>query len=238
MCYYCAKGSVSVDEIVDHQLVNHSAEKKEFSIRKLQLDQSIGRKVYQSIHFHIPIADLVKRRDNGEKINIDIDSKKIKFKRVSQESSGETPLIYQYDTDIQEIVSAVLEKLCSVGRDGDFVAVLKAVADGTLSLTNMALHLFLDVGSHLRHSNPSQIRYSRTTLDFWLVVQKLFHGKGVRFFRGFSPSVTREGNFTVSHSNILVQLFLSLLIATYARTIVWISSVIHLGHAPNRNAST
>ena len=51
-------------------------------------------------------------------------------------------------------------------------------------MNNIALNLLLDLRQYLNQQSSTQMRYSQTSLDFWLVVKKLFKGKGVRFFTG------------------------------------------------------
>ena len=63
---------------------------------------------------------------------------------------------------------------------------------GKLDVKNMALHLLLDVGQFLNANAPSRMRYSKTSLDYWLVIQKLFKGKGVRFFRGVKTGPAKK----------------------------------------------
>jgi hypothetical protein len=42
------------------------------------------------------------------------------------------------------------------------------------------------------------VRYSNETLEFWLIVQKLFKGKGVNFFRGFKAQGLNTMNESLS----------------------------------------
>ena len=63
-------------------------------------------------------------------------------------------------------------------------SVIKCLASGKLSMNNIALNLLLDLGQYLNQQSSTQMRYSQTSLDFWVVVQKHFKGKEVRFFTG------------------------------------------------------
>ena len=194
MCYYCTKAAASGTDLVGHQLLHHLDQETErkFSIRKLEFDESLGYKIYRSKHFGVPLTELQKQQKDGKKIYIDEEQQKVLYKRPVTYSSDEHS--DEYDSSIdQQTISNGLKVLQSIGRDQDFVAVMEALANGKLSTKNMALHLLLDVGMQLRNEQ-FQVRYSQTTLDFWLIVQKLFRGKGIRFFRGFSGACEREGN--------------------------------------------
>jgi hypothetical protein len=75
----------------------------------------------------------------------------------------------------------VVSALQSVGRCDDFISVLQSISNGKLDIRNLALRLLLDVGKFL---NCNQMRYSQTSIYFWLLIQKLFKGKVLCFFRG------------------------------------------------------
>ena len=67
---------------------------------------------------------------------------------------------------------------------------------------NIALHLLLDVGQFLRQQTVHAFRYKEVTKDFWTLVQKLFNGKGVRFFSGSKGA----GVSSDSGINLMLQL--------------------------------
>ena len=107
----------------------------------------------------------------------------------------------------------------SNGRRNDFVKTLKSIADKTLPINNIALNLLLDIGRFLDCNTVHNMRYNKTTLDFWTIFHKLFRGKGIRFMRGLKASgldgnPKEEGpikpeachlNFVVPASRILIR---------------------------------
>ena len=94
--------------------------------------------------------------------------------------------------DINKLFSAVLQQFADIGRENDFLSLLQCVADGRLDINNIALHLILDMGQFLSKTKVNSMRYSNVTLDFWLLVARLFKGKALRFFRGFMADGQKE----------------------------------------------
>ena len=164
----------------------------------------MGCFAYESKHFKVPTKSLADKTKLGCTILIDMDSQKIRVKRPVNDNENETMSGELATTDssqsdytdkpasddtidmqsILPLLPKVVELMQSVGRNDDFVAVLKAISDKTLSVNNIALHLLLDIGQFLRQNTVYNIRYHQTTLNFWTVFHKLFKGKGIRFFRG------------------------------------------------------
>ena len=112
---------------------------------------------------------------------------------------------------IKQLVPTVMETLKESGQVEDFVSVLHGIQSGALS-HNISLHLLLDIGQYLRkqaQSSTHSMRYSAVSIKFWLLVQKLFHGKAIRFFNGFSGNEGQEGhqklgmNFAVPSRSVL-----------------------------------
>ena len=61
-CYYCTKVASLATDLVGHQ-INHlhgTDGEKEFSIRKLELDENLGVTVYRSKHFRVSLRELKK----------------------------------------------------------------------------------------------------------------------------------------------------------------------------------
>ena len=54
------------------------------------------------------------------------------------------------------------------GQTGKVLIELPAAAK------NIALNLLLDLAQYLNQTSNGLMRYSKTTLDFWTIVQKLF----------------------------------------------------------------
>ena len=82
----------------------------------------------------------------------------------------------------------MIEKFKEIDRQEDFISILEAIVEGRLSMENICLHLLLDIGQKLGTEHSASVRYSKTTIDFWLIVQNLFQGKATRFFRGFNST--------------------------------------------------
>ena len=105
---------------------------------------------------------------------------------------------HSVETDeVQEligIIPEVLKILEQSGQKSHFIDTLKSIHSGKMKVTNIAFQLLLDVGHYLSLECSSQMRYSKTSLDFWCIVQKLFKGKALRFFSG-SKAVT--GKFSI-----------------------------------------
>ena len=78
----------------------------------------------------------------------------------------------------------MLKFLGEEGRRVDLITIIESIVSGKLSIKNIALNLLLDLGQYLNQTSSGLMRYSKTTLDFWTIVQKLFKGKGIRFFTG------------------------------------------------------
>ena len=108
---------------------------------------------------------------------------------ASTSTSTETP---DLDEKLRMLLPEVLDILKQIGRCDDFISVLESIVSGKLDVKNMALHLLLDVGQFLNANAPSGMRYLKTSLDYWLVIQKLFKGKGFRFFRGVKTGPAKK----------------------------------------------
>ena len=136
------------------------------------------------------------------------------FSETGITESGNTPKLFpetsnsvevnssEADTTESELIKLmpqVLEVLKAQGRDDDFMSAIKGLANGTLSVDNMPLHLLLDVGQYVRESendNIGAMRYSKTSVDYWTVIRKLLHQKGITFLKGDGPC---KGLYTAVH---------------------------------------
>ena len=206
MCYYCTKTAQHDWEIFDHEVKHHKDESKKFSMRIRSVDEASGYVIYKSQHYDITLSHIEKRIHNGDKVVIDGENRKLRFKRFVQEEDIES---YDHDneTDIKhiepeheseigkrfyELLPHVIEMLRGNGRREDWISVLECVLNGKISVNNIALNLLLDLGQYLNQSSSGQMRYSKTSLDFWLVVKKIFRGKGIRFFTGSKNHMVKK----------------------------------------------
>ena len=105
----------------------------------------------------------------------------------------------QIDDSFIILCRTFTEKLKSIGRDDDFICVMKSVISGRLPLTNIALHLLLDVGQLMRDGRG--IGYNPVTKQFWLAIYILLKARGTRLFRG---NISFESDETLSSMNFAV----------------------------------
>lgn len=130
-----------------------------------------------------------KRPPSTNNLNNDCSIKKLKSEDSNEvsknkEVSIESPLSQDdHMEQLAKIVPDVVNVLNDLGRSDDFGSVLKAIGNGQIK-DNIALHLLLDIGQYLRHDSSKHMRYSKTTIDFWTLVQKIIHGKGMRILEG------------------------------------------------------
>ena len=195
MCYYCTKSSDETDVILEHELLHHRGDNQNFSLRVSSLNDTTGQLYYQSQHYGIALKVIHEKRLQGVKVIVDTETIKIRFKRTGNQSDVESEdtiddlLITSAPSDsnsleeqLHRVLPDVLHALEETGRGEDFVSVLKSIASGKLNVRNISLNLLLDLGQYLNQSSSTQMRYSKATLDFWVVVQKLFKGEGIGFF--------------------------------------------------------
>ena len=223
ICYHCNKSSETLAEIVNHELKHHVGRNRQLSVRKQILDPKSGHVQYKSKHFHKSLEEVKERLDDGDKMTLDEDYCEIHLKRSkrpdtncphsstnnptkkercerpdtkSPHSSTENPTKTEEEIEsrLLQCLPQLLEKLKTIGRSEDFLHVIESIVLGKLRLENIALHLLLDVGHFLSVGSSSEMRYSQTSIDFWLVVQKLFKSKGLRFFRGIRSANRMKGN--------------------------------------------
>ena len=93
---------------------------------------------------------------------------------------------------LHELIPDVVKALKDTNRCEDVVSVLQSIASGKLGVTNISLNLLLDLGQYLNQSSSTQMRYSKATLDCWVIVQTLFKGKGIRFFSGSKCNLVKR----------------------------------------------
>lgn len=208
MCYYCTKKTSSDVDIINHLTENH--QDNEFCFWQSFLNENTGLLCYQAKHFQMKCSDLkgkkisldpcvptlrVKReanitiitemneQDEEKTGGNDFDDEGTK---TEDDASMENMYPDGNNDDLQELTEMlpeVIDVLKGMGRTEDFVSVLQSIRDETLN-NNIALHLLLDIGQFLRQSTVHSMRYSKISINFWLLVQKLFKRKATRFFRG------------------------------------------------------
>lgn len=213
MCYYCPTQQHTIDNLLDHYFRNHANDK--LKLRKRDLDSEDGTVKYIAVHFGINVKDFKDRIEKGQTYNINFETTTIQFKRkhsdktIPDDQSSKRQLLdntdntenekqetkFQADGKDIETFKSALEVLKTHGNSDNFMAVLTLLSNGTLHPSNIALHLLLDIGNLLSQASFTQVRYSKTTLDFWAIVHRLFKGKATRFFRGTIPALPNgEGN--------------------------------------------
>ena len=188
MCYYCETGACLPQILLNHILENHEHDKNRVSFRVRKISPDTGCWYYQSVHFPVSLVEIKDRLAQGFKPFLDVTNNTIRFKRsfdehevhVTHEKQNEPS-----DSKSSNILEDVLNVMASIGREDDFLSILHSLVSGELSPDNIALHLLLDVGQFLRQPKVNCMRYSNVSKDFWLIVMKMFKGRGLRFFRGF-----------------------------------------------------
>ena len=153
-------------------------------IDKRMLDFQSGKLRYRSIHFPVQINEIANRIVDGDKCVIDIEKNKMRFKRVQDTQTEQINIEERDQHKLNNLIPQVIRILQSNGRDNDFIKTLQAIVDNKLTTKNIALSLLLDVGKLLNEVSSKQMRYSKTSIEFWMVVKKLFRGKATRFFSG------------------------------------------------------
>ena len=228
MCYFCSKTAREPKEIIEHSCKYHLQPGRKFSMRKKLLDESTGFFHYASTHFDLELNSIATKLHNGYKVYIDAEKKRISFKRplvtdkvgdssVPENKTRDNQLseVVPHDTqtstlkELQAILPTLVQFLEDIGRSEDFLSSLTAISTGRLSLDNMALHLFLDIGQLLR-TPQNMMKYSKTSIDFWTVIQKLFKGKAIRFFKGATSHKEIRGTNACKlnfHCTFLRQIF-------------------------------
>jgi len=167
--------------------------KRKLSVRHRWLDEASGILGYKSLHFDsicglVSTVDFLNSRVTVKKrpqIVCDEESyKKVKTDMPSDLSLKCGPVQEESDMQkLEKILPDVVHTLNNMGRADDFGSVLQAIANGKIQ-NNIALHLLLDVGQFLRQDTPQSMRYNQTSLDFWTLMMKVVHGKGMRLLEG------------------------------------------------------
>ena len=202
-CYYCPKSSD--EDLLPHMLHVHLD--REFTIRVRELDSANGVFLYRTKYFGVKCEFIKQKLDSGCSIQVNYESKRLAIKRkggqiktehapkvriqegVYDEMKTSTPLPHHSASDddvVNQIVSmipSVIDTMREMGRCDDMISILKSISNGSLD-HNIVFHLLLDVGKLMRQNSVYSMRYSNETKEFWTLVQKLFNGKGLRFFAG------------------------------------------------------
>ena len=183
MCYYCPYVTGSSASIVQHEVRRHHVDDK-LSIRHKVPDPTSGILSWQSVHFKITLGELVKM--NCTKLIIDMDARTLRQKREANDdiAHNDQPTDSEFLQSVKMSYTAMEEQ----GRGNDFMAALNAIGRRTLSVRNITVQLFLDIGAFLSVASVSNVRYNPLTMNFWSTVYKLFKGKALRFFRGSMAS--------------------------------------------------
>ena len=116
--------------------------------------------------------------------------------------SAATDSSHPSNSEFGSLVEEVAAKFDEVNRREDFISFLKVIANGTLSTTNIAIQLALDVAKYADLSDKTTMRYGAISKDVWLLVYKLFKPAATRFFRG--PRNDTEGPIDASEINFSV----------------------------------
>ena len=143
-------GSHAATDLVGHQLLRHHDQKTEWklSIRTFEYDESLCYKIYRSNPFSVLLTELQKQQENGTKIHIDKEWQKVLHKSLVTNSGDEHT--DECDTSIDQQVNPNGQGITINWSWSRFHSSNGNTSDGTLSTTNMALPLLLDVGIQLQ----------------------------------------------------------------------------------------
>ena len=185
-CYYCEFEYVHLCQCTEHLKLVHGC--LELKYRKRILDEKSGKFVYQSVHHPGIIPDKLQEEDKclkvvGDKLYIErghskrqrIDSSLLEKSSITKDDfiNSVTKLLPALYDNLQkeEQVEAIETFLCLVSR-------------GIFPLRNIAYILFLDVVNWYSLDTTTHMRYQPTSMNFWKVGYRLFHGKFLRFMSG------------------------------------------------------
>ena len=89
------------------------------------------------------------------------------------ESIGKIEVDPKEEASVVEVFQDVLDKLSDVGKKDKLQKFFKLVQDGKFPLNNIAFELFLDIVQWFDKDVSRQMRYSPSTLQFFLVREKV-----------------------------------------------------------------
>ena len=202
MCSHCSKVANGDEEILAHVIDLHP--KGNYCVGIYELDNKTGKFGYRTKKFNFETKLLKEMRNTGRPFTIDYDKLQLRAKRSLDPLSdilgsdkkklkpeNEEEYIMDWDDESTNtlisqaihMVPSVIAALKEINRADDFICVLNNIANGKLT-GNIALSLLLDIGQVLRQNTVHSVRYSEVSKNFWTLVQKMFHGKAIRFFSG------------------------------------------------------
>ena len=89
-----------------------------------------------------------------------------------------------------ELIPSVLQKCHESNISLEFITLLSTISEEKLPLDNIPLLLLLEVARWYDLSNTSVMHYWPSTLLFWKIGYKIFHGKFLRFMQGLKNEGT------------------------------------------------
>ena len=135
-CYHCRYTADSPKDILTHTVHTHFSSETPFSLRQKHYDENQGLFGYVSFHFKTITLGYIKQAlENCDKIDIDLNSLRISFKRACP-SDPEMKNVCQStqtdETDSYKLFLLVIEKMRDIGRYNDFCGLLSAIAKGNI----------------------------------------------------------------------------------------------------------
>ena len=153
MCYYCDTSSDNIECIVEHSVKCHV--EHALKVRKRILHHVTGNIVYQSVHFPIELSEIKSKMIEGFQFNINAETQELTWinrqesssprKRTHSEMEADTTAATRQSTteslstenenenqETSQIFSRVLNMMNDIGRQEDFISVLRGLADGDL----------------------------------------------------------------------------------------------------------
>ena len=120
--------------ILYHTVTRHIDTHKTCSLRQEQLDEVSGHMILHSIHFDVSLREIKERIDWNQKVIIDINSKRITFKRPII-----TPVAERCNSDVGSdtdhnflygLFPGALESTCEMNTLDDYISLKQAFCNG------------------------------------------------------------------------------------------------------------
>ena len=98
---------------------------------------------------------------------------------------GEDDVMYNINGDeYKKLMTKFVKVLYESSALEDFVKLLTQLSEGTLDTMNMSFLLCLEVAKLQSLQTTTAMRFRKETKQFWEVVYRICHGKGLRLFSG------------------------------------------------------
>ena len=121
------------------------------------------------------------RTSNAKRLNGKIDRKNDVMYNINGDEYKKFCLAKLCD---EELMTKLVKVLYESTTLGDFVKLITQLSEGTLDTMNMSFLLCLEVAKLQYLQTTTAMRFRKETKQFWEVVYRICHGKGLRLFSG------------------------------------------------------